>query len=149
MAPGDTPNPEDLTASVEVATDVSEAESAEAAEMVEALAEAAAVEAETGDAPEGLDSTGVSDAGDPGPPPEAAPEEAAAEEGNEDPEEEAEEEAPEPQAQFNPTMTDEVQARMNAGIAQGEETRRSTIRRNRERRAQQQASIHATNRPGP
>jgi hypothetical protein len=120
----------------EVATEVTEEEAAEVAAAVEEAAEAVAVaEAETGDAPES-----------------PSDEEPAASESDEGQSEETEEEAPRtPQAQpgFVPSMTDEVQGRMNAGIAQGNASRRATIKRNQQRKAQQHASIANTNRPGP
>jgi hypothetical protein len=112
-------------AAPEVATEVTEEEAAEVAAAIEEeteAEEAAAEVAETGDAPE------------------------------EEAEEEAEEEieaTPQAQPEFQPSMTDVVQQRMNAGIAEGNEARRATIRRNQARKREQHAAIHATNRPGP
>lgn len=67
----------------------------------------------------------------------------------EEAEEEELERSPQAQPEHVPSMTDEVQVRMNSGIAQGEETRRATIRRNQARKREQHAAIHATNKPGP
>lgn len=55
----------------------------------------------------------------------------------------------EAEAGFQPSQTDLVQQRMNAGVAEGEAVRRSSIARNRERRRQQHEALARTNRPGP
>lgn len=132
----------DENAAPEVATEVNEEEAAEAAAAVEEAAAAVGdAEPETGDAPS---EEASADEGDEG-------EGEASEEASEEEAEEAEEVERQPQTQPDhvPSMTDEVQTRMNKGIAQGEETRRATISRNQARKREQHAAIHATNRPGP